>query len=49
VSFVDYGCCIYGINGIGGGYDWEYTGAAIFVFGCHERAGYDCKEKQCVQ
>ena len=49
VSFVDYGCCIYAINGNGGGYDWEYAGASIFVFGCHERAGYDCKEKQCVQ
>jgi hypothetical protein len=49
VSFVDYGCCIYSILGHGGGYEWEYTGPeGIFVFGCHERAGNDCKERKCV-
>lgn len=48
VSFEDYGCCIYGISANNGGYDWQYTGASIFVFACHERAGYDCNEKKCV-
>ncbi len=49
MSFVDYGCCIYVINATGGGYDWQYTGASIFVFACDERAGDDCKGTKCVQ
>ncbi|CAF1433488.1 unnamed protein product [Rotaria sordida] len=48
VSFVDYGCCIYGITAKNGGYDWQYAGASIFVFACDERAGYDCKGKRCM-
>jgi hypothetical protein len=48
VSFVDYGCCIYEITANDGGYDWQYSGSGIFVFACDERAGYDCKGKQCV-
>ncbi|CAF1189531.1 unnamed protein product [Adineta steineri] len=49
MSFIDYGCCIYEFTANGGGYDWLYTDFSIFVFGCKERAGYDCKEKKCVE
>ncbi|CAF1285377.1 unnamed protein product [Adineta steineri] len=49
ISFVDYGCCIYEFTANGGGYDWLYTDFSIFVFGCKERAGYDCKEQKCVE
>jgi hypothetical protein len=48
MSFLDYGCCIYGLTANSGGYDWLYSGFSIFVFGCEERAGYDCKEQKCV-
>ncbi len=46
ITFDTYGCCIYNIIANSGGYDWQYGGpAAIFVFGCDERAGYSCKGK----
>jgi hypothetical protein len=46
MSFVDYGCCIYGITANGGGYEWQYAARAIIVFACDERAGFGCKGKQ---
>jgi hypothetical protein len=46
MTFGDYGCCIYEIIGHGGGYEWQYEGAAIIVLACDERAGYGCKGKQ---
>lgn len=46
MSFENYGCCNYIIQGTGGGYDWQYNSVSFVVYACDGEAGYGCKGKE---